>query len=82
MYFDNPDTQKLTVSGSLYDRDGNNPGNLWVGNNDDSMWKPSSQEFDLKQILEERGGTITVAGDRKSENADVKITVQKIADIN
>ena len=73
VYFDQPETILLTLSGYLKDSD------EW--SSDDTMWNATGTQVNLKKLFEANGATFEIPGDRNSESADLLLSASKIADL-
>jgi hypothetical protein len=73
IYFDKPETFLLVLAGVIKDED------EWSG--DDIMWNASGTQVNLKSVYDSPTKSITINGDRKSESADLILTVSKVSDL-
>ncbi len=74
IFYDNPASWRLRVSGELEDSD-------MPSINSDIMWK-GDENVDLKAAVEQQGGQVVMKGQSGDEYADLRLKVEKIADIN
>ena len=74
VYFDNAQTWRINVSGSLEDSDKPSV-------NSDIVWK-GDENVDLKAAIEQQGGQVVLKGQADDEYADLRLNVEKISDLN
>lgn len=74
IFYDNPASWRLNVRGSLGDSDK-------PSINDDIVWQ-GDENVDLKAAVEQQSGQIVLKGQADDEYADLRLKVEKLADIN
>ena len=74
IFYDNPASWRLKVNGSLQDSDKPSV-------DDDIVWQ-GNENVDLKAAVEQQNGRIVLKGQADDEYADLRLKVEKIADIN
>lgn len=74
IFYDNPASWRLQVRGSLEDSDKPSV-------NGDIVWK-GDENVDLKAAIEQQGGQVVLKGQADDEYANLRLKVEKIADIN